>query len=157
MQSDHLAEPLPHTGYEPKSCIDVSSEHTPINYPSMRNSFNIENDLTTTFAASENSDVFHQQAAASGSLQPVPASVVNPWLSADIYQRGNEPTRSTGSLCTELNMSKNHPHGTTKRVKPKAEFVKHARKNRSSPLFASSTDLCHLTNAKLAKLFQKNG
>ena len=24
------------------SCIDVSSEHTPINYPSRRNSFNIE-------------------------------------------------------------------------------------------------------------------
>ena len=63
-QSGHLADPLPHTSYEPKSCIDVRSEHTPINYPSRRNSFNIENDLTTTVAASENSDCLQQQTAA---------------------------------------------------------------------------------------------
>ena len=52
-QSGCLAEALPHTGHEPNTCIDVSSEHTPINYPSRRNSFNIENGLTTTVAASE--------------------------------------------------------------------------------------------------------
>ena len=48
---------------------------------------NIEenNDLTTTVAASENSNGFHQQAAASGSPQQVPASVVNPRLSADMW------------------------------------------------------------------------
>ena len=49
----HLAESTPLTSYEPKTCIDVSSEHTPINYPWKRNCFNIENhDLTTTVAAS---------------------------------------------------------------------------------------------------------
>ena len=79
----HLAESTPLTGYEPKTCIDVNSEHTPINNPSKRNRVNIEhNDLTTAVAASENSDGFLQQAA-SGSPQQVLASVVNPWLSAD--------------------------------------------------------------------------
>ena len=54
----HLAESSPHTGYEPKSCIDVRSEHTPINYTSRRNSFNTDyNDLTTTVAASEPPDM----------------------------------------------------------------------------------------------------
>ena len=83
--SGHLAESSPHTGYEPKSCIDVSSEHTPINHPSWTNGLNIENDLTTTVAASEKPDGFHQQAVASGSPQPVPASVVNAWLRADMW------------------------------------------------------------------------
>ena len=86
-QCGHLAEPLPNTGYEPKSCIDVSSGHTPINYPSRRTSFNIDNDLTTTVAASENFDSFHQQAAASSSSQHVPAGEVNPWLGADTCAR----------------------------------------------------------------------
>ena len=31
--SGHLADPTPHTGYEPKFCIGASSEHTPINLP----------------------------------------------------------------------------------------------------------------------------
>ena len=53
----HLVESTPLTGYEPKTCIDVSSEHTPINCPSRRNSFNTDyNDLTTTVAASETTD-----------------------------------------------------------------------------------------------------
>ena len=50
-----------------------------------RNSFNIENDLTTTVAASENFDCFHQQAAASGSSQFVPACEVNPWLGEETW------------------------------------------------------------------------
>ena len=61
----YLAESTPLTGCEPKTCIDVSSEHTPINHPSRRDSFNIENnDRTTTVAASENSAGFQQQAVA---------------------------------------------------------------------------------------------
>ena len=49
-----VAEQSPLTGYEPKSLIEVSSEHTPINFPSRENSFNTDfNDLTTTVAASE--------------------------------------------------------------------------------------------------------
>ena len=82
-RSGYLAESLPHTGYEPNTCIDVSSEHTPINHSSSWNRFNNENDLTTTVAASENFDGFHQQAAASGSSHFVPTREVNPWLSAD--------------------------------------------------------------------------
>ena len=50
--------PLLRKGFEPKTCIDVSSTHTPMNYPSRRTSFNIENDLATSVAASDNSDVF---------------------------------------------------------------------------------------------------
>ena len=96
----HLAERPPPTGYEPKSCIDVCSEHTPINYSSMRNSFNIEKDLTTTVAASENFDGFHQQAAASGSPQLVPASEVNPWLSADMWSRTRNLVRGNASIAS---------------------------------------------------------
>ena len=49
--SGRLADPTPNTGYEPKFCIDVSSEHTPINLPSRKSSNNLENDATV--AASE--------------------------------------------------------------------------------------------------------
>ena len=73
----HLAKSSPQKGCEPKSCIDVSSGHTPINCTSRRNSFDVEHDLTTTVAASENTDGFHQEAAASGFPQPVLASLVN--------------------------------------------------------------------------------
>ena len=96
----HLAESSLHTGYEPKTCIDLSIEHTSINYPSMRNSFNIENELTTTVASSENSDGFHQQAAVSGIPQPVPPSVVNPWLSADMWSSTRKPVRGNASIAS---------------------------------------------------------
>ena len=106
-QSGHLADPLPHTGYEPKSCIDIRSEHTPINYPSRRNSFNIENDLTTTVAAYENSDCFQQQAAASGSSQHVSASEVNPWFGADMWARTRKPVRgNVSNVSVEETLSK---------------------------------------------------
>ena len=95
----HLAEPTPLTGYKPKTCIDVNNEHTPLNYTSRRNSFNIENnDLTTTTAASDNSDGFHQQAAASGGPQRAPASVVNPWLGADTWSSTRKLVRGNESL-----------------------------------------------------------
>ena len=38
----------PNTGYEPKFCIDVSSEHTPINFPTKNMSFQQEYDVTIT-------------------------------------------------------------------------------------------------------------
>ena len=87
MQFGHLAESSPHTGYV----------LTPINYTSRRNSFNIENDLTTTVAASESSDGLHKQAAASGIPQPVPASVVNPWLGADMWSSTSKLVRGNAS------------------------------------------------------------
>ena len=81
----------------PSPASDVSSEHTPINDPSRRNGFNIENDLATTAAASENSDGFHVQAAASGGPQLVPGSVVYPWLSADMWSSTRKPVRGNAS------------------------------------------------------------
>ena len=46
--SGHLAGPIPNTGYEPKFCIDVSSEHTPINLSTRNMSFQQEYDATIT-------------------------------------------------------------------------------------------------------------
>ena len=47
-----IARRSPHTGYEPKSLIEISSEHTPIKFPSRKTSFNTDsNDLATTVAA----------------------------------------------------------------------------------------------------------
>ena len=44
-----LAEQSPPTGCEPKSLIEVSSEHTPINLPSRKDSFDTDlNDLAPT-------------------------------------------------------------------------------------------------------------
>ena len=77
----------------------TSAVSTPINYSSRRNSFNTEyNDLTTTVAASENSDGFHQQAAASGSLQQASSSVVNLWLSADLWSGTRKLVRGIESI-----------------------------------------------------------
>ena len=47
-QSSHLADPTPYTRYEPKFCIDVDSEHTPINLPTRNMSFPQEYDATIT-------------------------------------------------------------------------------------------------------------
>ena len=76
-------------------------------FPRSKNSFKIENsDLTTTVAASESPDGFHQQAAASGIPQQVSARVVNPWLSADMWSntwkqvRGNESLASVEGTCS---------------------------------------------------------
>ena len=88
----HLAESTPPPGYEPKTCSDVSTEHTPINYSSMRNSFNIENDLITTVM------VFQQQAAASGSPQQASSGVVIPWLSADVWSSTRKLVRCNESI-----------------------------------------------------------
>ena len=93
----------PHGGLQFGHLVEPSSEHTPINDPSRRNSSDTEyNDLTTTVAASENSDGFQQQAAVS---QQAPSSVVNPWLSGFMWSstrklvRGNESIASVaGSL-----------------------------------------------------------
>ena len=111
LQFGRLVEPTPLTGYDPKTCIDVSSEQTPVSYLSRRNSVNTDyNDLTTTVAVSETPDMkevgqstsplllqereetsnpfcvsgFQQQAGGSGSQQQASPSVVSPWLSADL-------------------------------------------------------------------------
>ena len=53
-QSRHLVDTTQSTGSESKTCIDVSSEHTSINFPIRRDNFNLENDLKIT--VSEDSD-----------------------------------------------------------------------------------------------------
>ena len=80
------------SGYEPKTCIDVSSGHTPINYTSRRNRFNTDhNDLTTTVAASETPDM-------SGSQQQASSSVVRPWLDADSWSSTRKLVRGCESI-----------------------------------------------------------
>ena len=105
-----MAEQSLLTGFKEKSLIEVSSEHTPINFPLRKNRFNTDlNDLTTTVTASGiaestearqfTSPLFTQErevsanpfcvsdfqhAAASGSqLQRASSIVVNPWQSID--------------------------------------------------------------------------
>ena len=51
-----LAEQSPLTGYEPKNLIEICSQHTPINFPSRRNSFNTDFNDVPTIAASEDTD-----------------------------------------------------------------------------------------------------
>ena len=61
--SGPLACPTPNTSYEPKFCINISSEHTPIILPSRKGSFNPESDVTV--AASEDVDLPRHSGASS--------------------------------------------------------------------------------------------
>ena len=93
-QSGSLADTIPNPGYEPNFCIDVSSEHTPINYPYRKNRLNLENDLTTTVAATEDSDHLPQRSAPSGSQQ-AEVNAVSTWLSGTRKPvRGNDSVAS---------------------------------------------------------------
>ena len=110
-----VAEQSPLTGYEPNSLIEVSSEYTPINVPSTRNSFNTDlGSVPTTIAASDVTDFHderqltsilftqetevsanplstsvHQQAAASVSQwQPASSSVIHPWQMLNVVGCG---------------------------------------------------------------------
>ena len=62
--SGHLAGPTQNTGYEPKSCIHVSGEHTPINLLTRKSSFQLDGDAT--IAASEDSNFLRHSGAAAG-------------------------------------------------------------------------------------------
>ena len=70
-QSGPMADTTPLTGYEPKFCVDVNREHTLIDFPSRRDSFDLENDMTTTVKASGDFDHHLQRTTASGSQQAV--------------------------------------------------------------------------------------
>ena len=69
----HLADPTPNIGSEPKFCIDVSSEHTPINLPTRSMGFQQEYDAT--IAASEDLNL-PRHSGASSSSQHTAASTV---------------------------------------------------------------------------------
>ena len=71
--SGHLADPIPNAVYEPKFCIDVSSEHTPINLPTRNMSFQQEYDAT--IIASEDLNVPRHSRASSSSQQTAASRV----------------------------------------------------------------------------------
>ena len=71
--SGHLADPTPNTGYEPKFCMDVSCEHTPVNLPDSNRNFPHHYDATT--AASEDLTL-PQHSGASSRSQHTAASTV---------------------------------------------------------------------------------
>ena len=48
-----MAEQSPLTGHGPKNLIDISSQHTPINFPSRRNSSHTDFNDAPTIAASD--------------------------------------------------------------------------------------------------------
>ena len=68
-----LVVPIPNTSYETKFCIDVDSEHTPINLPSRNMSFQQEYDATITVSDDLN---LPRHSGASSSSQHPAASIV---------------------------------------------------------------------------------
>ena len=74
-QSGSMADTTQNKGYEKQFWVDVSSEHTPIHFPSRSNSFNREDDLTNTTAASEDFDHFVRPGAARGSKHSAASTV----------------------------------------------------------------------------------
>ena len=71
--SGHLADPTPNTGYERKFCIDVSSEHTPINLQTRNMGFHQEYDAT--IAASEDLKLPRHSGASSSSQHMASSNV----------------------------------------------------------------------------------
>ena len=72
--SGHLANPIPDTGCEPKFCIDVSDEHTPINLSDSNR--NLPHDYDATVGTAENLDVPRHSGASSSSKHSAAASRV---------------------------------------------------------------------------------
>ena len=75
--SGHLAGPIPNTGYEPKFCIDVSSEHTPINLPTTNRS--VQQEYDATIAASEDLNLPRHSGASSSSQHTAASRVPTLW------------------------------------------------------------------------------
>ena len=82
----HLAESTPLTGYEPKSCIDVSSEHYADQLPIEEKQLQHRAQRPYHQSRRPPKTLMVFQAAASGSAQEASSSVVNPWLSVEIAQ-----------------------------------------------------------------------
>ena len=61
--SGHLANPIPDTRSEPKFCVDISDEHTPINLPDSNRNFPHEYDATIVPRHSGASSSWHTAAA----------------------------------------------------------------------------------------------
>ena len=66
----HLANPNPDTGYEPKFCIDVSDEHTPVNFSYINRSHinrNFPHEYDATTATTEDLESLRHSGASSSS------------------------------------------------------------------------------------------
>ena len=55
-----MTEQSPITGLEPKDLIEISSDYTPINFPSRKNSFTTDIDDVPTVAASDIAEIFKE-------------------------------------------------------------------------------------------------
>ena len=110
-----MTEQSPITGLEPKDLIEISSDYTPINFPSRKNSFTTDIDDVPTVAASDIAETLEegqltsplftqerevsanpfsvsvfQQAAASGSQQqPASSSAIKLWQTLMLEVAGN--------------------------------------------------------------------
>ena len=96
-RSGHLASPISYTGYEPNFCTDVSSEHTPINLPTM--SFQQEYDATIT--ASEGLNL-PRHSGSSTSSQHTAASRVPTLLSKVHWGLASRKCRRITILLTSI-------------------------------------------------------
>ena len=112
---DRMAEQRFLLGFEPKDLIEISSEHTPIKFPSRKNSFSTDidnvptivaaSDITDTFEAGQLTSplftqerevsanpfgvsVFWQAAASSSQQQPASSSLANFWQTSDVGSFG---------------------------------------------------------------------
>ena len=99
--SGHLSDPTPNTGHEPKFCIDVSSEHTPINLPTRNMTFQLEQRL---YEAEADVDVKHWEKRNS----EIALYEVNQEYESRRFQLqqanrwADHAQRDTPSLCREL-------------------------------------------------------
>ena len=101
----HPAESSPHTCYEPKTCIDASSEQSP---PRGETASTSRMTLPPQSQPLRTPTVFISKRQPAEARSPsVPASVVNPWLGADMWSstrklvRGTTSSASVDGLCRE--------------------------------------------------------
>ena len=89
----------PLTSYESKSLIEVSSEHTPINFPSRKNSFNTNvNDLTATVAASDTAETIEARQLTSPLFTQEREISSNPFGVSDFQQAAASIFKCSKSL-----------------------------------------------------------
>ena len=138
-----LAESSPLTGYEPKTCIDVSSGHTPINY--LRGETASTSSTTTLPPQSQPPKtpmVFSSQRQPAAAPSKHHSSVVNPWLSADMWSSTRKLVRCNESIASV--------GGTLSRKKKETEIWKECKLCPKGEISMS------ILNRKLNWLFKEN-
>ena len=117
MQFGRLAEQGPLAGYEPKSLIEVRSEHTPINFPSRKNSFDTDfGGLAATVDASQRTDTDLGQLTS-------PLSIQEREVSANPFNSGSLTHLSVGRpMQNKEQPQQQHLAGTGKLVRSVESF-----------------------------------